>query len=422
MIVSGMSGNEAYCLDQKGYAPGEIVVGNSVCSLGVLGGLGAFGRGLAGGELANVTTLISEGRHRAIERMEAEATRLGAQGVTSVVSELRTLSGYMEFLSQGSAIHGPVLGQRPFSTSASGMEFYCQTDAGYTPIRFAMGNVAFALGIGRGVVGSVRRMARGEVTEFSQMYNHIRHLALDRLRAEAAGVGANAVVDINVRMLPWGPGSIELLMTGTASHHQRLIQAPKPDQVVTSELTGEELWNLSAMGLVPVQLVMATSVYSLGVVGGIGSMFQGLTRGELPELTKLVYEARERCLDLLRQEAERFGGEQVVGNKLSIRELAPGLLEIMALGTAVRRAEGFRPMTPALIPQAIIVDRDSTEETGVSRADGGASALAGQQLQRLGAARGQAGGCVAVLIAVFFVVLPLCSGLAIAIVKAVAGQ
>lgn len=422
MIVSGMSGNEAFCLAQKGYAPGEIVVGNSVCSLGLVGGLGAIGRGLAGGELANVTELISEGRHKAIERMEAEAARLGAQGVTSVVSDLRTLSGYMEFLSQGSAIHGPSLGQRPFSTSASGMEFYCQTDAGYTPVRFAMGNVAFALGIGRGVLGSVRRMARGEVTEFSQMYNHIRHLALERLRKEAAGVGANAVVDIQVRMLPWGPGSIELLMTGTASHHDRLTLQPKPDQVVTSELTGEELWNLARMGLVPVQLVMATSVYSLGVVGGIGSALQGLSRGELPELTKLVYEARERCLDLLRQEAERFGAEQVVGNKLAIRELAPGLLEIMALGTAVRRAEGFLPATPALIPQAIIVDRDSTEETGVSRGDGGASALAGQQFQRLGAARGQAGGCIGLIVAIVFVVVPMCMGIAIALIEALSGR
>lgn len=422
MIVSGMSGNEAFCLDQKGYSPGEIVVGNSVCSLGVLGGLGAFGRGLAGGEIANVTTLISEGRHRAIERMEAEAARLGAQGVTSVVSDLRTLSGYMEFLSQGSAIHGPALGARPFSTSASGMELYCQTDAGYTPIRFAMGNVAFALGIGRGVLGSVRRIARGEVTEFSQMYNHIRHLALERIRAEAAGVGANAVVDIRVRMLPWGPGSVELLMTGTASHHAQLQANPRPDQVVTSELTGEELWNLAAMGLAPVQLVMATSVYSLGVVGGIGSAFQGLARGELPELTKLVYEARERCLDLLRQEAERFGADQVVGNKLAIRELAPGLLEIMALGTAVRRVEGMRPASPALIPQAIIVDRDSTQETGVSRADEGASALAGQQLQRLGAARGQAGGCLALIMVMLFFVLPMCGGVVLALVRAIAGQ
>ena len=30
MIVSGFSGNEMYCLAQKGWAPGSIVVGNPV--------------------------------------------------------------------------------------------------------------------------------------------------------------------------------------------------------------------------------------------------------------------------------------------------------------------------------------------------------------------------------------------------------
>lgn len=407
MIVSGMSGNEAYCLALKGYAPGEIVVGNSVCSLGILGGIGAMGRGLTGGESSDITRLIAEGRHQAINRMTAEATRMGAQGVTSVVSELRTLSGYMEFLSQGSAVHGPPT-SGVFSTAASGMEMYCHLDAGYTPIRFAMGNVAFALGLGRGIMGSLRTMGRGEVTEFSQMYNHIRHLALQRLQEEAAGLGANAVVDIKVRMLPWGPGIIELLMTGTASHHPRLTAKPTPDQVVTSELTGEELWNLAAMGLVPMQLVMATSVTSLGVVGGIGTMFKGMTRGELPELTHLVYESRERCLDLLRKEAERVGATQVIGNKLMIRELQPGLIELVAIGTAVRRTEGMAPQTAALVPQAIIIDRDSFEPDSMSRADPNIAAQTGQRLSQV---RGQAGGCIGIVIAIMFMLMTVCGSL-----------
>ena len=142
-----MSGNEAYCLHQKGFRPGELVVGNSVCSLGVLGGIGAFGRNLAGGEVENVTSLISEGRHAAIQRMEKEAQKQGAHGVTSVSSELRTLSGYTEFLSQGTSVHADASagGGAFFSTASSGMELYCHLDAGYTPMRFAMGNVAYAL-------------------------------------------------------------------------------------------------------------------------------------------------------------------------------------------------------------------------------------------------------------------------------------
>jgi uncharacterized protein YbjQ (UPF0145 family) len=360
MLISGMSGNEIYCLSLKGFLPGEIAVGNSVRSLGVLGGIGSSMQALAGGEIANITALISEGRHAAISRMEDEARKHGAVGVTGVTSELKTLSGYTEFLSQGTAVHaqGAADSPHPFTTSASGIEMYCHLDAGYTPMKFVMGNVAYALGLGRGFTGGLRTMAKGEVHEYSEMYNGIRHLALMRLKQEAAAIGANAVVDIGVDIRPFGPGIVELLMTGTAAHHPRLAERPRPEHVVTSELTGEELWNLARLGYAPVDLVMATSVFSLGVVGGIGAMFSGLSRGEISELTSLVYHARENCIELLRKEATRIGAERVIGANLHIRELSPGLIEVVAIGTAARPAPDMAPATPALIPQAVITDRE----------------------------------------------------------------
>jgi uncharacterized protein YbjQ (UPF0145 family) len=396
MFISGMSGNEIYCLRLKGIEPAEITVGNSVRSLGVAGGLSSFGRSLAGGEIAPITQMISEGRHAAIQRMEEEARKHGATGVTGVVSELRTLAGYTEFLAQGTSVND-TRGRLPFfSSAASGIELYCHLDAGYRPMKFVMGNIAYALGVGRGLMGSVRTLARGEVHEFSSMYNQIRHTALDRLKQEAAQAGANAVVDVNVQMLPHGPGTVELLLTGTASHHDAISPGPvSAAQVVTSELSGEELWNLSQLGLVPHQLVMATSVYSLGVVGGFAAMFQGLARGELNEVTKLVYEARENCLELIRKEAQQIGAERVIGNKLQIREIGSGLIEIVAVGTAVRRGDDrFKTETPQLIPQAVIVDRGSqgTEQSF----NGVAPAVAPMQVANQGAqmAGNQAVGCI----------------------------
>ena len=75
MLITGLSGNELYCLAQKGYGPGAIVVGNSVYSLGVLRGIASGFQTLAGGELTSVTELISDGRHAAVKRMEEEARR-----------------------------------------------------------------------------------------------------------------------------------------------------------------------------------------------------------------------------------------------------------------------------------------------------------------------------------------------------------
>ena len=369
MIISGMSGNEIFCLSLKGYIPGEIAVGNSVRSLGIAGSLGSSFQTLAGGEIANITQLISEGRHAAISRMEEEARRHGAVGITGVTSELKTLGGYTEFFSQGTAVHAQQQGAppaTPFSTSASGIEMYCHVDAGYQPMKFVMGNVAYSLGIGRGLTGGLRTMAKGEVQEYSQMYNGIRHLALRRMKEEAAAIGANAVVDVNIDIRPFGPGIVELLMTGTAAHHPRLAQGRlTADQVATSELSGEELWNFAKLGYAPVELVMSTSVYSLGVVGGIGTLFSGMAKGELSELTALVYRARENCLELMRREAMRVGAERVIGARLHIREISQGLIEVVAIGTAARPAADMAPTTPTLLTQAVIVERDALSVGGV---------------------------------------------------------
>ncbi|MFY8052732.1 MAG: heavy metal-binding domain-containing protein, partial [Armatimonadaceae bacterium] len=68
-IVTGLSGNEMYCLHAKGFAPGELVVGNSVHSIGFAGGIGAGIKTLTGGEVEQVTSIVHEGRQAAVERL-----------------------------------------------------------------------------------------------------------------------------------------------------------------------------------------------------------------------------------------------------------------------------------------------------------------------------------------------------------------
>jgi uncharacterized protein YbjQ (UPF0145 family) len=402
MYVCSLSGNEIFCLAQKGLSPGEIVVGNSVRSLGLAGSIGSSFRTLSGGEVENITTLISEGRHAAMGRLVEEARRHGAHGVTGVTTELSSLAGYTEFLSQGTSVIAGDAGRPFFTTSASGTELYCHLDAGYQPIHFVMGNVAYALGIGRGITGGLSTLVRGEVSQYSEMYNRIRHLALFRLRREAAAAGANAVVDIRIDIRPFGPGVVELLMTGTAAYHPA-FGAPSndPARVVTSELTGSELFSLAQMGYAPVQLVMATSVYSLGLMGGIGASFSALAKGELKELTELIYGARENCLALLRQEASSVGAERVIGNRLQIRELSPGLIEVVAVGTAVRRTNGIAPHSPTLPFQAIVRDDDSLV-MGTGSAGFAASLALGAGVERGLKRRVNPIGC---FIAVFMFVL-----------------
>lgn len=389
--------------------PGELVVGNSVRSLGLAGAIGSGLRTMAGGEVENITELISEGRHAAIGRLVEEARRHGAHGVTGVTSELSSLAGYTEFLSQGTSVIGQESGRPLFTTSASGTELYCHLDAGYTPLSFAMGNVAYALGIGRGITGGLSTLAKGEVSQYSEMYNRIRHLALFRLRREAASFGANAVVDVKLDLRPFGVGVVELLMTGTAAHHPAFGDPNgDPTRVVTSELTGAELFSMALMGYAPVQLVMATSVYSLGLVGGIGASFSALAKGELAELTQLIYGARENCLSLLEREARELGAERVIGNRLQIRELSPGLLEVVAVGTAVRRMAGIAPHSQTLPFQAIVRDDDSLTMSGGGSAGFAASLAFGTGVERNLQRRVSPAGClVAAVMAVIFTIVSL---------------
>ena len=379
-IMTGLSGNEIFCLQLKGLAPGELVIGNSVFSMGLFGSLAAAGRGFLGGEVSQVTSVIHEGRLQAYRRMVKEAQDRGGSGITGVTNELRTFHGSTEFLSVASCVHhaGEHHAQPMFTTSANGQELYCQIDAGFTPIQFVFGNVAYSIGAGGGIIGSLKSMARGEIKEFSDVFNRTRHLALERIASEARAVGANAVVGIETRTMMF-QGAHEMLMLGTASTHPALanLAAPQagstldyqslpaadpstayPIQPITSDLTNEEMWNLVHIGYLPLKLVLGTAVYSLGVVGGLKAALASFSRGEIDPLTTLIYDAREHAIGLIRDEATAIGADSVVGVKTHIHEHG-NLLEFMAIGTAIKRVKDVTTLSPQLPPQAIIKDKDT---------------------------------------------------------------
>ena len=292
-ILTGLSGNELYCLKEKGYDPGDLVIGNSVFALGFAGSLASGFKTLAGGEIHEITELIREGREMAYLRMVEESRRHGGVGVTGVTNQLIFHSANIEYLSIGSTVHkhsgDPPKTDHAFSTSANGQELYCQLDCGFEPVQFVFGNVAYSLGVGGGLMGSLRSLKSGEVTEYSDMLNKTRHLALERISKEARDAGANAVLGIQTTISPL-IGVQEMLMIGTASHHPALPPECK-ENPITSDMTNEEMWNVVHAGYCPVKLVLGVSVFSIGFAGGIKAMFKSFVRGEIKELTYMIYQA-----------------------------------------------------------------------------------------------------------------------------------
>ncbi len=354
--LTGLSGNEIYCLRLKGFTPNGIVVGNSVQSMGFIGGLRSSFRGIVGGEIPDVTHMIHEGREAALKRMQAEAAREGVHGVVGVTSELRQLGGNSEFLFVGSGVRSQEL-MTDFTSAGDAQELFCHMDAGYQPRAFVFGNIAYSVGAVGGITGALKTLVRGEIKEFSDVFNETRHHALARLASQAHQAGANAVVGVRTHVLDFA-GFHEMYMTGTAATHLVLPDV-RSQMPVTSDLTGEELWGMTQLGYAPIKLLISTSVYSLGAVGGLKAAFRSFVKGEIKELTTLIYDAREHVFDRIRAEAAALGADEVIGIKTYIIEIGPSLVEIFAVGTAMRQVQGLSVKTPALPAQAIIRDRDT---------------------------------------------------------------
>lgn len=363
---SGLSGNEMYCASLLGYTPGDLLVGNSVFSMGLLGGIGSSLRSMIGGEVTQYTHMISEGRRLSLERFDAELKQTGGSGATGVTSELVFHSGNIEFLTVGSTIHRSDNQPGPkFSTSSDTQELFCQWDAGYTPQSIVFGNVAYSIGLGKGITGAFRQLAKGEVTQYSDIFNTTRNLALQRIREEALAKGSNSVIGIKTHILPIGLSGVqEMVMIGTASRNEAIKDiVSKVGGVTASDLTAEETWNMAKMGYAPLELVIGTSVYSLGLAGGIKAAFRNLIKGEIKELTELIYGARENSLQKLKTQAQAVGADDVLGIKTYIYDLGGGLIEFLAIGTAVKKLPGITTRTDQLPPQAIIRDKDTFVDT-----------------------------------------------------------
>lgn len=119
------------------------------------------------------------------------------------------------------------------------------------------------------------------------------------------------------------------------------------------------MWNLAQLGYLPVELVFGVSVYSLGVVGGILAAFRNLVKGEINELTSMIYEARNHAISQLKADAAACGADEVVGVRTYVNDMGGGLLEFMAMGTAVKKFPGVATASESLPVQSVIKTEDT---------------------------------------------------------------
>jgi uncharacterized protein YbjQ (UPF0145 family) len=78
------------------------------------------------------------------------------------------------------------------------------------------GNTIRARHLGRDILAGLRNIVGGEIQEYTKLMAESREQSLDRMRDEAARLGANAIVGLRFTTSFLSQGAAELLAYGTA--------------------------------------------------------------------------------------------------------------------------------------------------------------------------------------------------------------
>ena len=82
-------------------------------------------------------------------------------------------------------------------------------------------------------------------------------------------------------------------------------------------------------------VVRGITVRSRSVIGNIGAALQTLVGGNITLFAELCERARSDAFDLMMQHAAELGANAVIAMRYDANEIAQGVTEVLAYGTAV---------------------------------------------------------------------------------------
>jgi uncharacterized protein YbjQ (UPF0145 family) len=86
----------------------------------------------------------------------------------------------------------------------------------------------------------------------------------------------------------------------------------------------------------PLGIVRGITVRSRSVVGNLGAALQTIVGGNISIYTELCEKAREEAFELMLRHAAAMGANAVVAMRYDANEVAQGVTEVLAYGTAVQ--------------------------------------------------------------------------------------
>lgn len=183
--------------------------------------------------------------------------------------------------------------------------------AGFTPIGEVMGCVVERIGF----YASFGMTLDGQVRPYRDALRRGYATALDRLRLEAEGIGADGVVGIALSATDVGENMREFVALGSAV---RADARRRPGRLFTTQLAGQDVGKLMQAGWVPVTIATGIEValtYSYYAQQQT-SVWAGNT--EVDDYTALVTRARSAARKELRRQVKASGADGAIVSDMSL--------------------------------------------------------------------------------------------------------
>lgn len=210
----------------------------------------------------------------------------------------------------------------------------------------------------------------GDLSAFSHAMYEARDRALNRMRQEAAALGAHGVVGVRLdqNAYEWGQNLLDFTAIGTAV---RLPGAPPLPHPFLSDLSGQEALLLLRAGYTPVGLALGCCAFYVATSWDDERQMHGWgswSNSEMRRFTQGVYQARHLAMQRMTSDAGGMGGGGVVGSDVHMRvheigtsranpyrnneyeNIEDHVIEFTAIGTAIAEiGGGHQPADVSLV-------------------------------------------------------------------------
>ncbi len=213
--------------------------------------------------------------------------------------------------------HHMASGAKLFSTDMTVKEHILIEECGIQPLGQVMGSCFYRIGLWN---TNVSNRYTGEIYAIADAHRDARQKAVDRMKKEAALYGADGIVSVRIKSsrADYSSDLVEFTAIGTAVKVHNWEKEDLDDEPFTSELSGQEFWQLIHAGYRPVNIVFGICAYYINTdysTRSLTSRSVWFNQGnqEVRQWTQGFYEARERAMSGMQKDIEDHGADGCVG-------------------------------------------------------------------------------------------------------------